>query len=194
MNLEKPTGYATPFKGQQAPDNLALGFTTNLELESEQKYYPFAKFYGPPQRANPTGNQIPLPKFPMGVIPTLNRQQYSELDDRGFPGPMVNYNGSMISADLAEAFVALTNKGKMVPAPLSDAYQGSPWMYGPFNGLPHGTTNGTNFVLEYQDVLRESELHRRADKLIREGYDAKRVMKVLEEAVDNTIREKLKHR
>ena len=194
MNLNKPTGFATPFRGQQAPDNIGLGFVTQFDPEGEEKFYPLEKVYKRPGVPTPTENQIPLPVFPFGVVPTYPLQQYSDLRQRGFAGPMVNYDGSMISADLAEAFAALENRGKHVPAPLSDAFVGSQWDYGPREARPFGTTDGTNFVLAYHEALKESELHRRADKLIKEGYDAKRVMRIMEEQVDNDIREKLKRR
>ena len=193
MNLSKPTGFATPFMGQQAPDHLTLGHTTQLELEGETKYFPLQKVMKS-KKCRPTCKLDPLPTFPFGVVPIFPHQQNSDLRQRGFDGPKVIYDGSMISADLADAFAQLADSGKRTAAPLSDAFVGSQWDYGPREGRPFGTTDGNNFVLAYADTLREKELDRRAARLIKEGYDAKRVMKVMEEEVDNTIREKLKHR
>lgn len=194
MNLSKPTGYANPLDVAQAPDHLALGFATNLDLPGEQKYFPFASVNKPPFKPRPTCNLDPLPTFPFGVVPIYPHQQNSDLRLRGKDMPNVMYNGSMISADLAEAFAMLEDKGKRVPAPLSDAYVGSPWDYSPREGRPFGTTDGNNFVLEYHQAMREKELHRRIDSLIREGYDEKRIARVMEEEVDNTIRKKLYHK
>jgi hypothetical protein len=193
MNLSKPTGFATPFMGDQAPDHLTLGYSTQLELEGETKYFPLEKVVKA-RKARPSAFLDPLPTFPLGVVPTFTHQQNSDLRQRGFDGPKINYDGSRISADLADAFAQLADSGRRVAAPLSDAFVGSQWDYGPREGRPFGTTDGNNFVLAYHGALRESELDRRAAKLIKEGYDAKRVMRVMEEEVDNTIREKLKHR
>jgi len=195
MNLSKPTGFANPFGGQQAPDHLALGFTTNLDLGvPEVKFFPLIKPAKIPFKPRPTGRQEPLPQFPFGTVPLFYQQQNSDLRMRGKEVPHINYDGSAISADLAEAFVELENKGKRVAFPLSNEFVGSQWDYSPRMGRPFGTTDGGNFVLEYHEALREKEIQRRADKLIREGYDAKRVMRVMEEEVDNSIREKLKHK
>ena len=147
-----------------------------------------------PTKPRPTCELEPLPTFPMGVVPLFTLQQNSDFRQRGFDGPKVNYDGSMISADLADAFAQLKDSGARVAAPLSDAFVGSQWDYGPREGRPFGTTDGNNFVMAYHETLRETELDRRAAKLIKEGYDAKRVMRVMEEEVDNTIREKLKRR
>ena len=192
MNLSKPTGFATPFLGQQAPDHLALGFATQWGVDTgDAKYYPEVKPYKPPHKACPKTVYQPLPQFPFGTVPIYTHQQNSDLNMRGKVVANVNYDGSSISADLAEAFAMLENRGKHVPAPLSDAFVGSQWDYTPRLGRPFGTTDGGNFVLEYHDALREKTLQRRMDDLIREGYDAKRVMRIMEEQVDNTIREKL---
>ena len=194
MNLSKPTGFATPFMGQQAPDHLTLGMTAGLDCgPSEVKYFPLQKVMKS-RKPRPTCELDPLPSFPFGVVPIFPLQQNSDLRQRGFDGPKVIYDGSMISADLADAFASLKDSGKRVAAPLSDAFVGSQWDYSPREGRPFGTTDGNNFVLAYHDTLREKELDRRAAKLIKEGYDAKRVMRVMEEEVDNTIREKLRHR
>jgi hypothetical protein len=194
MNLERITGFASPFDGAQAPDHLTLGFATQLDLPGETKFFPFAKPNKAPFKPCPSVALDPLPTFPFGVVPTFPHQQNSDLRQRGFDGPKVMYDGSMISADLADAFAMLKDSGKRVAAPLSDAFVGSQWEYGPREGRPFGTTGGNNFVLEYHDTLREKELVRRADKLIKEGYDAKRVLRVMEEAMDSDIMEKLKRR
>lgn len=194
MNLNKPTGFANPFSGEQAPDHLALGFNTTLDAPGETKYFPFIKPGKIPFKARPTGRQEPLPQFPFGTVPLFYQQQNSDLRQRGKEVPHMNYDGSMISADLADAFAQLENAGKHIAFPLSNEFMGSQWDYSPRMARPFGTTDGGNFVLEYHDTLREKELHRRADNLIREGYDAKRVMRVMEEEVDNSIREKLKRK
>jgi hypothetical protein len=193
MNYAKQTGYATPFTGQQAPDHLALGFSTQLELEGEVKAYPFQKKM-PFTKPRPSCKLDPLPQFPFGVVPIFPLQQNSDLRQRGFDGPKVVYDGSAMSADLADAYAQLENKGKRIPYPLSNEFQGSQWDYTPRTGRPFGTTDGSNFVLEYQSVLRQAELERRVANLLKDGYDAKRVARIMEEEVDNTIREKLRHR
>jgi malate synthase len=66
-------------------------------------------------------------------------------------------------------------------------------LYGPRIGLPPShITNGGNFILAYGESLRETSLQHRADMLIKDGYEMRRVQKVMEEMLDDQIREKLK--
>lgn len=193
-------GFANPLDVAQAPDYNALGFPTQgypEQLEDERKEMPpvMPKLFTHKisRGVYPPGTQPMLPKFELGEVPTYDRQQNSMERLRGKITENVNYDSRMYSGDLVRAYSALESHGAMVPAPLSESYQGSPWMWGPREGLPPShITNGSHFVKAYGETLRESSIQHRAEQLIKDGYEHKRVMKVLEEMEDEHIREKLR--
>jgi hypothetical protein len=182
-------GMANPYMGKQAPDHQARGFSTQLELEGETKYFPFVKRHA---KFRPSNVMIPLPEFPMGVQPTFNRQQGSEDSLRGKLMPYVKNESCVLSADLVEMYAKIDAKHRDAPAPLSADYQGSPFAYGALFGLPIAhPTNASNFVAQYGEALSDQEWHRRTQKLIDEGYDAKHVEEMMKEHIGDTIKRKL---
>lgn len=193
-------GFANILDVVQAPNDRAFGFSTQPYdgmISDERKegpaMLPSLNSHKISRGVYPPSTQPMLPKFELGEVPTFYRQQNSYERQRGFYHPQINLDSRMYSGDLVDAFTALASHGARVPAPLSSDYQGSEYMWGPRQGLPPShITNGTNFVLSYGEVLRENSLQHRADMLIKEGYDARRVQKVMEEALDDQIREKLK--
>ena len=182
-------GMANPFTGKQAPDHQARGFVTLDKLEGELKYNPFVKSY---PKHRPSNAMIPLPEFPMGVQPTFSRQQGSEDSLRGKDVPNIKSEGRVLSGDLVEMYAKIEAKHRDVPSALSADYQGSPWMYGALYGLPPShPTNGSNFIAEYGEALSDQEWHRRTQKLVDEGYDAKHVAEMMKEHIGDTIKRKL---
>jgi hypothetical protein len=183
-------GYANPFRGKQAPDHLAMGFTTQTPLESETKYMPYEKAY---PRFKPSNVMKPLPEFDFGVQPTFNRQE----DTHGFLRgnislPDVFTTGRVVSADLVEMYGKIDASYKTGPSALSENYQGSPWMYGALYGLPLShVTNGNQYISEYGAELSNNEWTRRTEKLIQEGYEAKRIHEAMEHHVSDYLRKRL---
>jgi hypothetical protein len=183
-------GYANPFSGKQAPDHRPLGFATQEPLEAETKYYPYEKPY---PRFKPSNVLPPLPEFPFGVQPTFSRQE----DTHGFLRgnaylPDLRGCGRTISADLVEMYDKIDHSHKSAPAPLSDDYKGSPWMYGALYGLPLShVTNGNQFISEYGSALSDAEFRRRTDKLVQEGYEPKRIHEAMEHHVSDYLRKRL---
>lgn len=193
-------GYANPLDVIQAPDHYSLGFATQPyygylldELKENPPVMPSLFTHKISRGILPPGTQPMLPTFELGEVPTYDRQQGSEETMRGKITVNKNFDSRMYSGDLVDAFTALESHGAHVPAQLSAKYQGSPWMWGPLQGLPLShITNGGNFIQAYGESLRDSSIQKRADQLIKEGYDHKRIMKVMEEMEDEHIREKLK--
>jgi len=185
-------GYANPFMGKQAPDHQARGFPTQDRLEGELKYNPFAKSY---PRFKPSNVMKPLPEFPMGVQPTFSRQEGSYDSLRGKDVPNIKSESRVLSADLVEMYAKIDAKHRDAPAPLSADYQGSPFMYGALYGLPAShVTNGTNFIAEYGEALSDQEWHRRTQKLVDQGYDAKHIEEAMKDHICDQIKKKLSTR
>jgi hypothetical protein len=195
-------GFANPYDDAQAPDRHALGFSTQPypgmkddERKEGPAMMPSLITHKISRGVYPPSTQPMLPRFPLGEVPTYDRQQGSMENGRGKVCEAVFLPSKMYSGDLVEAYTALESHGKMVPAPLSAGYQGSPFMYGPFIGLPPShITNGGNFVAAYGETLRETSIQHRADMLIKDGYEIERVKKVMTEMLDDEIRNKLKGR
>jgi hypothetical protein len=183
-------GYANPFSGKQAPNHKPLGFATQHPLESETKYYPYEKAY---TRFKPSHVLPPLPSFEFGVNPTFNRQE----DTHGFLRgnaymPDIKSCSRVLDAGLVEMYAKLDESFKTGPAPLSEDYKGSPWMYGALYGLPLShPTNGNQFISEYGSALSDAEWHRRTDKLVQEGYEPKRIHEAMEHHLSDYLRKRL---
>jgi len=185
-------GMANPFTGKQAPDHQPRGFVTQDRLEGELKYNPFAKSY---PRFKPSNVLKPLPEFPLGVQPTFSRQEGSYDSLRGKDVPNIKGECRVLSGDLVEMYAKIEAKHRDAPAPLSSDYQGSPFMYGALYGLPAShVTNGTNFIAEYGEALSDQEWHRRTQKLVDEGYDAKHVAEMMKEHIGDQIKKRLSTR
>ena len=183
-------GIANPFSGKQAPDHRPLGFATQEPLESETKYYPYEKAY---PRFKPSHTMKPLPEFAFGVQPTFSRQEDSHGFLRGNAYlPDVFTTGRVVSADLVEMYGKMDASYKTGPGPLSDTYQGSPWMYGALYGLPLShPTNGNRFISEYGSALSDAEWRRRTDALVAEGYEAKHIKEAMEHHLSDYLRKRL---
>jgi hypothetical protein len=187
-------GMANPFTGKQAPDHQVRGYTTQDKLEGELKYNPDAKSY---PRFKPSNVMKPLPEFAFGVQPTFSRQE-GAVEDRlrqNISLPDVYTTGRVLSGDLVEMYAKIEAKHRDVPGPLSGDYQGSPYMYGALYGLPLShPTNGGNFIAEYGEALSDQEWHRRTQKLVDEGYDAKHVAEMMKEHIGDQIKKRLSTR
>lgn len=182
-------GMANPFTGKQAPDHQARGFATQSPLESETKYFPFAKHYN---KHRPSNVMVPLPEFPLGVNPTFSRQEGSQESVRGKEVPNIKGDNRVLSADLVEMYAKIEARHRDAPGPLSGDYQGSPWAYGALYGLPIGhPTNASNFIAEYGEALSDQEWHRRTEQLVKEGYEPERIHKAMEDHVNDYLRKRL---
>ena len=183
-------GYATPFSGKQAPDHRPLGFATQEPLESETKYYPYAKSY---PRFKPSNVMKPLPEFPFGVQPTFSLQEDSHGFLRGNAYlPDLFTTGRVVSADLVEMYAKMDESYKTGPTGAGETYKGSPWMYGALYGLPPShVTNGNEFISEYGSALSDAEWHRRTNKLVQEGYDAKHINEAMKDHLSDYLRKRL---
>jgi len=191
-NVGSTRGYATPFMGSQAPDHQARGCSVQLDLPGETKAYPFMKPY-PKHRL--LSRNVMLPTFEFGVVPTYERQQGSEARLRGKDMPNIRLDSRMISADLVETYAKIENTSKSVPASLSENYEGSPWNYGPREGLPlRNITNGSNFVKAYGENLSQEHWNKLTQGLVAQGYEPERIHRVLEQHLDNALLKKISAR
>lgn len=194
-------GFATPSHIGQAPDYSALGFSTQpydgfqtdeqkvgLAVNPSLFCHRIARGVNPPQ-----GMQT-LPTFALGEVPTYNRQLGSDETMRGKIVSMLPHDSRMLSGDLVYAFAAVENRGRYVPGGLPSGYEGSPFNYGSFTGLPPSHITGGSFVAEYADSLSKNTLEKRVEQLIREGHDEARVRRVMEQQLDDDVRRKLSSR
>lgn len=178
---------ASPFRGVQAPDHVALGHSTQLELPGETKAFPFMKAY---PKHRPTGLQPMLPVFPLGVAPTYNLQQGSEQRLKGKDLPHIFIPSRMVAADLVEAYEKI-NESHRVIQKSNDAYQGSPWAYGPREGLPFGSTQTGDFVRQMSADVKSAHVARKVDALVKLGFEPQRIHRVIEEQLDESLRQRL---
>jgi len=183
-------GYANPSTVKQAPNHKALGFTTQTPLESETKYYPYAKPY---PRFRPSNVLKPLPEFPFGVNPTYNRQEDTQGHLRqNISLPDVFTTGRVLDADMVETYAKIEAQSRSAPSALSADYQGSPWMYGALYGLPLShPTNSSNFITEYGEALSDKEWHRRTERLVEEGYEPEKIHRAMEAHIGDYLKKRI---
>lgn len=157
--------------------------------------YPAQKFMRYTTRSGlaPTNMMIPLPNnVPLGATPVYLDQQGSMERLKGKEMPTIVLDNRMLQADLLSVMYKVDTAHTDAPARLSEDYEGSPWMYGPRQSLPlSGVTNASNFVAQYAQNLSDTEMARRMEKLVNDGYEIKHIQDAVKEDMNATIMKKL---
>ena len=193
------TGYANPAHIQEATSSRAYArgaYTSDYtDLPGETMAYPAQKFMRYTTRSGlaPTNMMIPLPNnLPLGETPVYLDQQGSLDRLKGKDMPNIVLDNRMLQADLLSVMYKCDIAHEDAPARLSEDYEGSPWMYGPRQGLPlSSVTNASNFVGQYAQDLSDKEMARRMERLLNDGYDVKHIQDAVKEDMNATIMKKL---